>query len=473
MAFTISALGINVVADDTSSRECNPAKTAPKECALQLGLGDEIFWDGGYMGTVNATGWAGDFGPTGCEANRTCFEFRLKVKDTSTLARLRVAVHTFMRDPGAGRAVADSAVDASFALRLIDPDGKTRDTKGDFGIYAVETLAGGPKGPPVQVGTWKVQFFPEGEVDMWFRMRAKLEVEAPQLPGTQLPDLRIIPPYEIGFGLPTVSMGPVVPGYYGPVPTCSGGELVEAFSNGTAPTTSCLRFSMGIANAGAGRLRLTPRRSDELSMIAGHAAGHDIPLVQYTCDQQGFNCTEQPRPDGLVAQFHSTHAHFHYQNAYVFALYAVVDDKNGPHSLKAVADARKLGFQPMNEAMEGWTEFYQLPRSAMGGERDSSGCLDAAFCEMFLQAGWGDVYEWNRDGNYVAFPLGADLRPKEGTYVLVGMADPGRQIVESDDSNNDAYALFRVSSSGEVQLLERGHGAGPWDPHREPVNWSP
>jgi hypothetical protein len=101
----------------------------------------------------------------------------------------------------------------------------------------------------------------------------------------------------------------------------------------------------------------------------------------------------------------------------------------------------------------------------------STGGLKAL--DILVNAGWSDIYEWNRGGNYVDFPLAnpddstSGARP--GYYVVRGTSDPSGLIIESNDHDNSSYALIHVTRGSaldppRVEVLERGYGLDPWSP---------
>jgi hypothetical protein len=77
-----------------------------------------------------------------------------------------------------------------------------------------------------------------------------------------------------------------------------------------------------------------------------------------------------------------------------------------------------------------------------------------------LSPGWGDVYRWQRPGQYVDFGSNGD-----GLYVVRTTVDIENKILETNDNDNSAYALVKVVGD-QVQLLERGWGTSPFDPHK-------
>jgi hypothetical protein len=141
-----------------------------------------------------------------------------------------------------------------------------------------------------------------------------------------------------------------------------------------------------------------------------------------------------------IARWHYTHAHFHHHDAVGLRLYRVNDPKTG--DTEALAPRRYKGFAHRDELLREWKHFYPT------WERFGFG----------LSAGWSDIYEWDRPGNYIDFGTNGD-----GYYVLRMWADPKRGIVESNERDNLGYTYFKVTGS-EVKLLEAGRGLDPWDP---------
>ncbi len=73
-------------------------------------------------------------------------------------------------------------------------------------------------------------------------------------------------------------------------------------------------------------------------------------------------------------------------------------------------------------------------------ERDPSGtgnCQNPVDGVLGLSPGWGDVYRWQRPGQYVEFGSNGD-----GRYVVRSTIDHLNHVLESSDSNNSAYALI-------------------------------
>ncbi|MCA1850463.1 MAG: hypothetical protein LC672_05310, partial [Acidobacteria bacterium] len=90
--------------------------------------------------------------------------------------------------------------------------------------------------------------------------------------------------------------------------------------------------------------------------------------------------------------------------------------------------------------------------------------------------GWGDIYEWNRPGNYVALtsnyqtPTGA---PRPGFYLMQGRTDPLGLVKETNEKDNFSYALIEILDDGSVKLWERGYGRNPWSGPRVVLTEAP
>jgi hypothetical protein len=79
---------------------------------------------------------------------------------------------------------------------------------------------------------------------------------------------------------------------------------------------------------------------------------------------------------------------------------------------------------------------------------------------LALTRGWGDVYRWQRPGQYVDFTGNGD-----GYYVVRTTVDKGNTTLETDETNNSAYAYAKITAR-RVELIERGWGTGPFDPQK-------
>jgi hypothetical protein len=464
-----------------------PAAFAEKsDKKIKLGIGDARFWDGERVDRAHVAD------AELCGISGPCWDYPIQVKKDGG-HRLRVALMAILPEPDDIRAWPDFtglAAEMLFDLQIVGPaggvvaDGSTdwilEDTndvvrEGDLeafkqsptSAYSVEVFVDAP-----EAGTYVARVIPTNVIDMAFRMRAKLEGAPPVVnPDTLLdPNLRFIPPFEVGFTVTTSSFGAAITS--NPHASCMPEEIADEVQRENDAKQLCLRYSMGAENVGDGRF--------DLRFI--YPCDPSLPAFLETCDEEAqadplnaivhqrrwrSDGTFQDEPLGSAgtSRIHPAHAHSHYQNAYqveLFAAGATCEPRSQEPQLVKEGDGQKLGFEPTQEYMADFGRFYQQDRD-----------YDAQGAGFALQAGWGDIYEWNRGGNYVVFPPTGSGDPRPGCYVLRGTTDPDGLIIESDETDNTGYALIEVQQSGEVDLLERGHGDDPWDPSKQVLLTSP
>ncbi|MBW3661481.1 MAG: hypothetical protein KY469_00150 [Actinobacteria bacterium] len=502
----LGMLGWPLVAAPTAAADCEDAALAP---------GDEAFCAAVNVDRAQVPG--ADF----CGVAGDCPQWQITVADGG--ARLRVALSAVFQEAGDVRPWADfngSAPEMIFRLQLLDEAGGVvaEDSTGEtFTAYGVEVFL-----VPPEAGVYTVRVIPESVVDMAFRLRAKLEVDGHHeadhhrrgADRTVLtPNLRAIPPFEFNFYPPSATYGPGAP-VAAPQASCMVEEIEEAVEEGRPAPRLCLRYSMGFENAGDGIFWLsvfcpacqhyyphTKPIGDTICSLFGCAMGEvvgqpwqvgedarDWPLTQIRFYADGSCCQVETLGSAGVGRFHAAHGHLHYQNAYLFELFRVNDEgwslgDPRPRQLELVGPGSKLGVFPGDEMMSGWDRFYQYPRSGAcpqsppehpdhcGPGMGNSPLLGLG--EPKVNAGWGDIYEWNRGGNYVDFPTDELGQPLAGYYVLRGTSDPDRVIIETDERDNHSYGFIHVSGDGTVELLERGYGTSPWDGSTELVTVVP
>lgn len=333
-----------------------------------------------------------------------------KVEVTEPASRLRIGIdHPEVGD--------------LYRVNVMDPDGHQVSFSSGEGLYSAEFLERDPT-----VGTWRITVRTESVTDSAFRMRSRLEARPPSLrtkTGAVLPNLQILPPHEASF------MHPVTNGSSGGDPMgvdLMGAESCHPEEQAEDGALRCLRFAFGIRNTGLGPLQLYFNSSGPM--------GQDQELIQRV---QRADDTYFDRPAG-IARYHKTHAHYHHHDAVALRLYRVTDPKKG--SLEAAGDKHFKGFAHRSELLRDWGHFYPTwPHFGFG-----------------LEAGWADIYEWDRPGNYIDFATNAD-----GYYVVRMWADPVEGILESNEQDNAGYTYLKVTGN-EVELIEAGRGKDPWDP---------
>ena len=372
------------------------AAPATSASRLVIGRGDAVFWKGPHIEQAS--------GGSGCSEG-SCWTYRLKV--TQSGYRLRIGLD----HPEVGDA---------FSVDVFGPDGTRRDAFGTgTGLYSGEALIRQP-----QPGTWKIEVHADDVDDSAFRMRAKLEARAPRLgskDGPVLPNLQVLPPHAASF------LMPITNGSQGDPPQgVDGGDSCHPEERADDGAVRCLRFAFGIRNTGSGPLQLYYEGSPPM----------DHPLVQRVQRADG---TYFDREAG-IARWHETHGHYHHHDAVSLELFRVTDRTTG--AMESASPRHGKGFAHRDELLRDWHHFYPT------WDRFGFGLL----------AGWSDIYEWDRPGNYVDFGVNGD-----GYYVLRMWADPVKGVRESNERDNLGYTYFQVTGR-DVELLEAGRGKHPWDP---------
>lgn len=405
-----------------------------------IGLNGVKFWNGEYVAKASVTDCN--------DPNAKCWDYKLTL--TKPAWRLRVALDTVLHGV---RYFADTLPEAPgihFRLQVFDPSGALV-AESDWPM-TTEVFIAAP-----QVGTWTLRVRPDDVEDKSFRMRAKLESEPKQTTGNVpvLPNLRSIPPFEITFLTPLWVYGPSVD----PIQQATGCFADEILLEGS-PNGRCLRFSAGPENAGPGTLEL---RYKPHEFVGNDPTVH--PVHQRIHYADGSHVDGEPGSAGTT-ELHASHGHYHYDNMYNYELYRVVE----PGVFHKIAPGNKRGFLPLSEVMADWFQFTQQPKMSWKPWQDPEWwqwavpdpSIEGAFR---IPGGWGDVYEYNRTGQFVDFPVNPDTSPASGTYLLRTHADKDDLIVENDETDNQAYAYFRVDGF-DVTILERGHGTDPWDDNK-------
>lgn len=424
----------------------------------ELARGDALFWDGPYLDSVGtgtrasdavlcesavstylgcAFGWglvqptaiAADFTTVVleeenpfCGDEHACFTYAFDVTEPGDVLRvaidqqsLRDLMFVYLYDPS-GRFVAK--LFSSNAERWIDEPAE---------------------------GRWIARVEVFDARDTSFRMRAALDPDdRPRVRGPErgvrqrseflLPNLQMVPPFELGFG------------------PCQATEIVDYGAQ------RCLRFSTGPGNAGDGPLDL---------------------VVPDTGSLEGQMHQRLHRPDGtteLAAAgsyvYHPEHAHYHHDTIASLELLRVTDARRG--SLEPAGEGPKLGFCLAPYFVAEWHSFAQDPPYGVYEEAACSGVVDPPVpAQMALARGWVDVYGWFVEGNFVDFGDNPD-----GLYVIRVATDPDGHIRETRDDDNHAYTYIRVAGD-DIEVIERGIGDSPWDRQktvvndtRPPIRWS-
>ena len=435
MRLKVLALAIGVVVAPVVARADDVSHVGP------LAAGDEVFWDGGYVGFDPL--WSAPLAPSNAALDRCsldghpCFVFTLET--TQAAARLRVGLDTPMRDDG-------------FEVVVTPPTGEpVRATNGNQ--YSIELYV---LDPPV--GTYSISVAPYSAEYADFRMRAKLESAIPGIEpgeGDVLPNLQVTRLWEFGFAAPAnpgnglfppddVNPPADVAGYH-PV-SCTLDEQLGYDGGPVAagdgePAQRCLRYSFGLANVGEGNfdVRFTGDRSGD-------------PAQMFQCIQQRDGSVPRAQVAG-TGSYHQTHGHFHYDDIIHHTIYEVIDPEAGV--MIPAGEGKKIGYSPADQGMPHWWLFNQAQRGSSGSGGDCTGGQSGS--RVGMSPGWGDAYRYQRPGNFVEFGVNDD-----GLYVVTTTADPLSQVAESDEADNTSYAYLRVIGD-QVDVLETGLGSSPWN----------
>jgi hypothetical protein len=395
----------------------------------RLGVGQSVFWPGGYVASRVVTSNL----PTSAACTVThCFSWKLQL--TAAAKRLRVGLDTPARE-------------SSFTIEVTDPSGAVAGTATNNNRFNIETFIADPK-----PGTWTVRIVPRDAAYAAFRLRARSEAAPKPYPKKTLllPNLQATPPYEFGFTAPANPLNGLYPpdsvnppldvlGYH-PV-SCAADEMAE---NGAQ---RCLRLTTGPRNAGAGPMDLGYVPIDhQLGLL------EEGPVTQYLHWSDG-SITQRPAGGFL---FHKTHAHYHYQDILDYAIYRVTDRAKG--TLVPAGHGTKAGFSPADQLFADWATFGQENGSFVEG---ASTARSVGASTFGLSVGWGDVYRWQRPGQYVEFTGNGD-----GLYVVRVVVDVKDHVLESNEKDNAAYAYVQITGES-VRVIERGQGMSPWDPQHK------
>ncbi len=415
-----------------------PAVVAPAhgEAPMALTLGEAVFWNGVHIakGAVN--------GSAACTPS-TCPSWSLKVAPGA--ARLRVAIDNPVRSN-------------TFTLEVLDPAGATVGSAATNNAFAAEVLI-----PTPALGAWTIRVVPTSVTDSGFRLRAKLERVVPKLPAGKvalLPNLKTVPPYEFGFVAPANPLNAVYPPDTVNPPldvagihplSCAADEMAPVAAGGGG-ATKCLRLTSGPINVGSGPFEMLFDFATDIVSGKVDPALLQGPMRQVIHYADG---TTTERAAGTYS-FHKTHAHFHTDQVLTYELFHVDDRATG--KITQTGAGTKSGFCPADQLFGDWHSFTQLPSGTFGeGDSLAGSCMSPQGGVLGLSVGWGDVYRWQRPGQYVEFGGQGD-----GLYVVRTTADKFNHVVEENENDNSAYALIQVTGE-DVKILERGQGADPWD----------
>lgn len=435
--------GTGTAAAHTRSQVLEPAPgpadaTAAPEGRMSLDVGQARFWLGGTITEAHVAA------SSLCGASGPCPAWTLAVEGGGH--RLRAAIDTPSRED-------------SFRIELLGPGGGVVASADASNQFNAELVVGEPPG-----GDYVLRVVPTNATHASFRLRAKLEAgpEArPRGDAPLLPNLKAVPPYEFGFVAPLNPLnGAYPPDIVNPPLSVAGIEPLSCAPDELLPVSlggqgahDCLRLTTGPINVGNGPFIKTFRFLDDLA--AGKVATTTLrgPATQRIVHADG---SVSERPAGTYS-FHTTHAHFHDDGILTYELFRVRGKELEPAGI-----GTKSGFCPADQLLGEWRTFRNdAPGSFGTGDSASGSCMSLTDGVLALTRGWGDVYRWQRPGQFMEFAGNGD-----GRYVARATVDKHDTTLETDETDNAAYALIRVVGR-KVEVLERGQGLSPFDPRKE------
>jgi len=407
-----------------------------------LAPGQARFWPGGQIEDAHVPD------PSLCDIVAPCPSWEITLPADGH--RLRVAIDTPSREDG-------------FTLEVLDDAGAVVASASASNQFNGEAFLARPK-----AGRYTVRVVPDNATAAFFRLRVKLET-APAAPADPkrplLPNLKAVPPYEFTFTAPanpgnglyppdTVNP-PLAAAGYEPV-SCAPDELAPAAAGGQG-ATDCLRLTSGPINVGAGPFVKHFALDQDLANGAADPAALRGPASQTIYHADGSIST---RPAGTYS-FHTTHAHFHDDGILTYELFRVVEGRDGTE-LRPAGAGTKSGFCPADQLFGEWRRFTQDQTGHFSeGDTATGSCFSPTEGTFALTRGWGDVYRWQRPGQFVEWAGNGD-----GYFVVRTTVDKGNVTLESDETDNSSYALIKVAGR-RIETIERGQGLSHLDPLRE------
>jgi hypothetical protein len=306
-------------------------------------------------------------------------------------------------------------------------------------------------------GHWRAAVNAIDAMNLGLRLRVSFDDQpATQLGEELYPDLVPWLPWEFGFAAPAGD----TPGTAHDRQNQPGPSTVSCHPVEEAENSQCLRFSAGIYNVGAGPLYVSFR--DDVAVQ--HVYERDATPDTFADNEAANRFTERPAGTG---EWHEFHQHRHLAEFVLYELFRVTD---GGGDLAPVDTGHKHGYCTFSQQVADWASTDQDPQYASFPA--GTFCDDA----MNLERGWGDIYRWQRPGQYVSYATvaEADRSMRAGRYVLRFTVDPANHIAEASERNNVGYALIEVRDGGglgqdTVMVCEQGMGGDPRDPSRKVV----
>ena len=374
----------------------------------------------------------------------------------SAKRRLRVSVDLSNRDDCVRFVLVDpkgtvyqgSAVDYPRVCPNGAPDG-TNDPPTGQAFDIEQTVEKAP------AGRWTLNLLGFDIRDLSFRARILLESPRKVKRNAALsPDLVPWLPWEFGFAAP----GSSNPGTANDRDNGAGDPTVSCHPIEEASDSKCLRFSAGMYNVGEGPMYIEFRND----LAFQHVYLADGTVETYADNETRGRFVETSAGTG---EWHPFHDHRHLSDFVQYELFSV----DGPGQLARIGEGSKHGYCTFSQQIGHWSSSAQDPQYAS--------FPPGVFCDdaMTLERGWGDIYRWQRPGQYLPYDEVADPDGSmtAGNYLVRLTVDPVDHIVETNETNNVGYTLINVVDDGglgedEVIVCEQGLGNDPWDASAAP-----
>jgi hypothetical protein len=290
----------------------------------------------------------------------------------------------------------------SFTIELLSAGGSVLHSASLSNQFDGELFVADPK-----AGEYRIRVVPKGATDAFFRLRAKLESAPAKEAGARelLPNLKAVPPFEFGFAAPANPLNGVYPpDTVNPPLSVAGHDLTSCAPDESAPPAvggqgaiDCLRLTTGPLNVGEGPF--VKKFFFDRDLASGAA---DVQTLRGPSRQVIFHAdgTKTERPSGTYS-FHKTHAHFHDEGILTFEGFRVAGGAAGKELVPAGVGT-KSGFCPADQLFGEWRKFAQAPTGEFSeGDTVAGSCFSPTDGTFSLSKGWGDIYRWQRPGQFV------------------------------------------------------------------------
>ena len=218
---------------------------------------------------------------------------------------------------------------------------------------------------------------------------------------------------------------------------CRSPNQVSRCPKATLPHRRYLRFSATMANVGAGPFELHGERPDA-----------STPLMDVEQHILQSDSSFRIVPTSAHQRFATGDGHFHWHVVGMerYELLRIASPLPGP------LVGHKYGFC----FFDGVTYDSSIVGHPLGPMYSFQGCgvpsasQDDLTTDVGLSVGWGDIYPWYFAGQHIDI---SDV--PDGRYLLCLTADPSARFIESDDGDNQSWAVIQLKGVTK-KLIRRG-----------------